>query len=106
MELIAIIIVVIALSAYLSARSTKKKREALMAKYGDAEIVRRIMSREFWQGQTADQLLDSLGRPIEVDEKVFKTKTKQVWKYKQTAKRRFALRITLENGEVVGWDQR
>lgn len=77
-----------------------------MGKYGDAEIVRRIMSHEFWQGQTTDQLLDSLGRPIEVDEKVFKTKTKHVWKYQQTGKKRFALRITLENGEVVGWDQR
>ncbi|WP_431103063.1 DUF2845 domain-containing protein [Roseateles noduli] len=106
MELIAIIAIVIALGTYLSARNTKKRREALMAKYGDAALVQRIMNRQFWQGQTTDQLLDSLGRPVEVDEKVLKTKTKLVWKYKQTGKNRFALRITLENGQVVGWDQR
>lgn len=48
--------------------------------------------------------MDSLGRPLDIDQKVLKTK--EVWKYNQTGKGRYALRITLENGEVVGWDQK
>ena len=106
MEIIAVIVVVVGLYLFYKAQQTKKRREALMLKYGDAELVSRIMSRSFWQGQTNEQLLDSLGNPVVIDEKVFKTKTKQVWKYHQTAKNRFALRITLENGEVVGWEQK
>ena len=77
-----------------------------MEKYGDAELVDRLMRKMFWQGQSEGQLIDSLGRPLDIDQKVLKTKTKEVWKYNRTGKGRYALRITLENGEVVGWDQK
>lgn len=40
------------------------------------------------------------------DQKVLKTKTKEVWKYKPTGKNRYALKITLEDDEVIGWDQK
>jgi uncharacterized membrane protein len=85
-------------------RAAKKKK--LMQKYGDEEIVRRLMGRVIWQGETEEQLIDSLGRPIAVDNKVLKTKTKQIWKYNQTAKNRYSLRVTLEDGVVVGWDKK
>jgi hypothetical protein len=97
---------VVVFAAIVSAHNKRKRREALMRKYGDAEIVDRIMDHRFWQGQTTEQLMDSLGRPADIDEKVFKTKTKQTWKYSPTGKNRFALRITVENGLVVGWDQK
>ncbi|NWB49229.1 DUF2845 domain-containing protein [Pseudomonas gingeri] len=84
----------------------KKRREQLLQKYGDPEVVDRIMRRMFWQGQTPEQLIDSLGSPVDIDKKVLKTKSKEVWKYDQTGKGRFALRITLENGEVIGWDKK
>lgn len=64
------------------------------------------MNRSYWQGQSAEQLKDSLGAPVDVDEKVFKSKTKQIWKYHQTGMNRFGLRITVENEFVVRWDEK
>ena len=84
----------------------KWKRERLMAKYGDEALVEKLMNGMYWQGQTEGQLLDSLGRPLDIDQKVLKTKTKEVWKYEETGKNRYALKIILEHGEVVGWDQK
>lgn len=83
-----------------------QERELLIRKYGNFEIANKIMEGEFWQGQTQEQLIDSLGEPIEVDQKVTKRKTIEVWKYEQTGRGRFALRIRLENGIVVGWDDK
>lgn len=77
-----------------------------MKKYGNAALVDKIMSKMFWQGQSEDQLIESLGKPLDIDQRVLKTKTKEVWKYNKTGKGRYALRITLENGYVVGWDQK
>lgn len=106
MELIVLIVLVVSCLVWLSAYRKKKRREALMLKYGDPRIVDMIMEKRFWLGQTGQQLLDSLGHPADIDEKVLKTKTKQTWKYSPTGKNRFALRITLENGAVIGWDQK
>lgn len=85
---------------------TRKKRERLMEKYHDERLVDKLMQRMFWQGQSEEQLIDSLGRPLDIDQKVLKTKTKEVWKYNETGKNRYGLKITLENGEVIGWDQK
>ena len=82
------------------------KRKQLLQKYGDPEIVRMIMTHRAWQGQTEEQLRDSLGRPVAVDHKVYKTKTKDVWKYDQVGKNRYNTRVTLENGEVVGFEEK
>lgn len=60
----------------------------------------------FWTSQTQEQSLDSLGRPEDIDQKVLKTKVKEVWKYHRTGLGRYALRITLEDGVVAGWDQK
>lgn len=83
-----------------------RRRKELLDKYADAMIVERIMSKMFWQGQTPEQLLDSLGTPVDVDRKIMKTKSKEVWKYHQTGKGRFGLRITFEDGYVVGWENK
>ncbi|MBO9558733.1 MAG: hypothetical protein J7515_09120 [Caulobacter sp.] len=79
---------------------------ALMAKYGAPEVVRAILRHDVWQGMTQEQLIDSRGRPAAVDERVYKTKTTRVFKYDQDGRKRFATRITVENGAVVGWNQR
>jgi hypothetical protein len=60
----------------------------------------------FWQGQSKEQLLDSLGRPADIDQKVMKTKVKEIWKYNQMGVNRFGLRISIENNVVIGWDQK
>jgi uncharacterized membrane protein len=83
-----------------------RKRIRLMMKYKDDELVESLMDETFWQGQTAAQLMDSLGEPLDVDQKVMKTKVREVWKYEQTGKNRYGLKITLEDGFVVGWDQK
>ena len=82
------------------------KRVRLMMKYKDDELVNSLMQESFWRGQTQDQLIDSLGEPLDIDQKALKTKTKEIWKYEQTGKNRYGLKITLEDGVVVGWDQK
>lgn len=104
---VALIGIGIALVVYLSNKREAERRIELLTRYlGDIETVDRIMSQQIWEGQTSEQLVDSLGSPVEVDEKVLKTKSKEIWKYNQTGKGRFALRITLENNEVIGWEKK
>ncbi len=75
-----------------------------MRKYGDATIVQRIIKKQIWQGATGEQMVDSLGKPADIDETVMKTKIKTVWKYHKTGKNRYKLRVTLENDIVIGWE--
>jgi hypothetical protein len=108
-----VIVVAVAGIALVTAYTSRKRREdierrraALQAKYHDPQIVDMIMRHMFWQGQSEEQLLDSLGRPVDIDQKVMKTKVKEIWKYNQLGANRFGLRITIENKVVVGWDQK
>jgi hypothetical protein len=105
-EIIAVIVAGVVAWRIIAFYLKKKRREALLAKYGDAELVHRILTRMFWQGQTEEQLLDSLGSPLGIDTKVLKTKTKEIWKYNELGKNRYGLKITLEDGLVVGWEQK
>lgn len=92
-----------------SARKNAARRAAwrarLVVTYGD-QIADRIMRGMFWQGQTKDQLVESLGAPLDIDQKVLKTKTREVWKYNQRGKNRYGLKITMEDGVVTEWDQK
>ena len=93
--------------AFLFARwALAQRRKHLFEKYGDAEIADRIMKAMYWRDQTAEQLRESLGKPRDVDQTVLKTKVKEVWKYKPTGKNRYGLKITLDDGVVVGWEER
>lgn len=87
-------------------RRTELERHAnLVLRFGD-EIATRIVAGEVWLGQNEEQLRESLGDPLDIDEKVMKTKTRQVWKYDQAGANRFNTRVTLENGLVTGWDKK
>ena len=100
-------IILIILIVMKNRKKAKRQRiELLKNKYNDDKIVEMIMEKTIWQGQTLEQLEDSLGRPVDIDTKVLKTKTKEIWKYDHRGGNRYGLRITLENGEVVGWDQK
>ncbi|WP_280570586.1 hypothetical protein [Chromohalobacter sp. 296-RDG] len=104
--LTVVVIAAIALYVFYQLAQTKKRREALMRKYGDENLVDALMNRTFWQGQTGEQLLDSLGKPHDIDQKLLKTKKKEVWKYNHQGFNRYGLRINLDNDQVVGWDQK
>ena len=95
---------------WLISHYNKVKRAERLAyltkKYKDQHLVDKLMNRQFWQGQTSEQLLDSLGKPADIDNKVLKTKKKEIWKYDQDGRNRYCLRVILENDTVVGWDQR
>jgi flagellar biosynthesis/type III secretory pathway M-ring protein FliF/YscJ len=101
---VLVVLVVAWITIRKLARDARRKR--LMAKYHDAQIVENIMRRLVWQGMTNDQLVDSLGRPADIDEKVYKRKTVHTYKYHQDGVRRFRTRVTVEDGQVVGWTER
>lgn len=90
----------------LKAIGKSRRHSALMEKYQDESLVKDIEQGYYWQGQTADQLRDALGDPVDIDEKVLKTKTKSVWKYNHQGANRYGLRINLDDAVVRGWDQK
>jgi hypothetical protein len=102
------VLVASAFAAYIWNKSHQRKKRLfyLGSKYNDPEIVEKIMNGTIWQGQTAEQLRDALGEPAALDDKVLKTKKKEIWKYGHQGANRYNLRVTLENDEVIGWDSR
>lgn len=106
MELIVIIGAVIVAAVLIQQYSQRKRRQFLMAKYKDASLVDLIMSKKIRQGMSTEQLVDSWGRPADVDEKVYKTKVKYTFKYNRTGKNRFKDRVYVENDLVIGWQDK
>lgn len=97
----------VAVLAYLFARwALIQRRKHLIERYGNPEIADRIMKAQIWRGQTAEQLRESLGKPADIDQTVLKTKTKEVWKYQPTGRRSYAVKVTLDDGVVVGWEDK
>jgi hypothetical protein len=105
---VAILLLVAAAVLVIVARAlAKRSRYArLLAKYGDEKLVDALLTQTIWQGMTAEQLRDSWGEPASVEQKVMKTKVKEVFKYKPVGKNRFRDKVTLEDGVIVGWDQK
>ena len=101
--IVAGIIIVVFLWVWHDSRSRAIRRQALLEKYGNEEIVDRIIRGDVWMGQTSEQLQEAIGTPVDVDEKVLKTKIKEIWKYHRRGQNRYALRVNLDNGVVVGW---
>ena len=104
----AIVVIVCALLLVGGIRFWLRQRRSdkLLAKYGDSLLVSRIMRRQVCEGMTEEQVVESIGRPIDVDRRVLKTKQSETWKYQRTGKNRYRLRILMENGRVVGWDKK
>lgn len=55
---------------------------------------------------SAEELKYEFGEPEDIDSKVLKTKKKEVWKYFETRKGQYDLKIILENDIVVGYEQK
>jgi hypothetical protein len=81
------------------------RREKLIERYGSIEVVDYIVSGRIWQGMSSEQLVEALGQPADIDQKVFKTKVSQTWKYDEVGKNRFSRRVFIENDVVVGWQE-
>lgn len=76
----------------------------LVTRFGE-DAARRIQRKEVWQGETAEMLLASFGKPLDVKEHVLKKSTKHTYCYQRIARNRYGLRVHLEDGTVVGWDK-
>lgn len=103
---IALIVGAVVLVIWLKVVAKRKKISYLMGKYGDPQTVAHIYSHRYWQGQTAEQLVDSLGSPHGVDRKLLKTMKREVWKYNPRGVNRYGLRIALDNDVVSSWDHK
>lgn len=106
MALMVLIVFIVAIIFIWNVYVTKKRKQYLLNKYGNAEIVEKIMNRYFWVGQTAEQLRNSLGKPADISTKIMKTRYRETWKYNQTGKNRYGLRITLDDHVVQRWEQK
>jgi hypothetical protein len=95
----------IAVIAFL-AWGNAQRRVRLLARYNDPQAVEMIMQKRIFEGMTVAQLHEAWGKPVAIDERVLKTKTTQVYKYHQFGKNRFHDRVKVEDGIVVGWEQK
>jgi hypothetical protein len=109
MEIVGVVLVWVAIIAAIVVVGNhydKKRRAYLLAKYRNQVIVDKIMRRMVWQGMSQEQLLDSWGEPKDKDQKVYKNKVMKTFKYGKYGKNRFHRRVRLDNGIVVGWEQK
>lgn len=86
--------------------SMESRKNALQMKYADPEIVERLLRGSVWIGQTVEQVQDALGAPAAVDRKCSKEVTREIWKYGRLGRNQYAVRLTIERGQVVGWDSK
>ena len=86
----ALFVAAIAIFIYGKAR----RRTYLMSKYNDEVIVQNIIDEKVWQGMSKEQLIDSWGKPADIDHKVYKTKSVDLYKYGQTGKNRSRSKVT------------
>lgn len=84
----------------------RRRRKALLSKYGDEELVADLMRGAIRMGMTSEHVLDAWGKPAAIDEKTYKSKTVLTYKYGHVRANQFRSRVKLENGVVVGWEQK
>lgn len=106
MKFVIFVLIVIGFCLLNFYSKKKARRDKIYKKYGHTDIAKKIVNRTIWVGETSEQLIDSMGKPVDIDERVLKTKRKEVWKYYQKSTNRFGLKITIENDVLVGWDEK
>jgi hypothetical protein len=77
----------------------------LCSTYGQ-ENAEKIAGGKVWVGATVAMMTEIHGPPVAVDEKVMKTKVSRTYKYNPTGVNRYALRVYVEDGEVIGWENK
>lgn len=101
-----IIVICACVVAFLLYRAIKKKKRLryLEQKYVNKRKVEKIINGDIWQGETAEQLVDSMGNPEVIDDTLLKTQKKVVWKYGRRGAKSYNLIVNLEKGIVVRWE--
>jgi len=101
-----IIVIGVCVVAFFLYRALKKRRRLkyLEQKYVNKKKVEKIINGDIWQGETAEQLIDSIGNPEVIDDKLLKTQKKVVWKYGRRGAGGYNLIVNLEKGLVVSWE--
>ncbi len=130
---VAIVMVVLSLITAISSAGDERKKEEARRQEAEAEAARaivrakwearrqelletairawgeetalRLRAREVKLGDTEDMVRFAFGEPEAIDEKVLKTKTKRTFKYQALGGRGYAVKIHLDDGEVVGWEK-
>ena len=77
----------------------------LVGRFGDT-LARAIWDGILFQGMPEECLSEFLGVPEASDQKVMKDKSAATLKYRPIGKNRFGLRVYVENGLVVGWEEK
>jgi hypothetical protein len=75
----------------------------LVERFGQG-VAEQIWAQRLWVGASVAAVQEMFGPPLDVDEKVMKTKTKHTYEYNSTGVNRCALRVFIENDEVTGWE--
>ncbi len=90
------------------------KENKLLNKYGDEEVVEKIIKGLVWQGQTEEQLIDSVGRPTFVVHDYNESSVNVIWRYEHSRPKTGRYRswgvpspnfdVFIDNGKVVSWE--
>lgn len=71
------------------------------AKYDhNEELARMIAGGKIWTGQSAEELRDAKGTPLQVEQ----VQDNEIWVYKGNALTKQTLRIVVKDGRVVSWN--
>lgn len=104
--IVVVLIVVFVTQKIFASIAEGRRKKHIYSRYGRSALAEQLIKKTIWVGETARQLGDSLGSPLDIDQKRLKTKKKEIWKYYRTGSNRYALKITLDDDVVVGWDQK
>ncbi len=77
--LLWLIVGTIVLVVVIKVASVIVRRQRIYAKHGRTEVAKRIIQKIIWIGETAEDLRDRLGLPVDIDDKVFKSKRRDTW---------------------------
>jgi hypothetical protein len=90
------------LAAEEDARQARLTR--LVSRFGE-EAAERIIAQKLWVGAPVDAVNEMFGAPADVAETVKGTHTKLVMKFFPQARGRFDLKVTVDDGQVSGWEK-
>lgn len=84
----------------------KEEKKKLTEKYGSTNAAK-IIKNQVWKDMNREMLIESQGNPGDIDETVYKTKTKTKYFYRPYTTRQnntsYRFRVDLEDDIVVGW---